>query len=128
MLFRALADYLSLPSNLAPLYTQSWNLSLQREVVPGTLVSATYMGTLLIHLQIANPLNQAIFIPGTGDANGNCFLNGNAVYFKVAPGAACSTVNNTQNRRTLALENPAFSQEIGRLATLANGGTKNYQG
>src|SRR5262249_13585075 len=93
-------------------------------------VSATYIGTLLIHLQIADPLNQAVFVPGIGDANGNCFLSGKAVYFKVAAGADCSTVNNTQARRKLALLNnlPQFSQEICRLATLANGGTQNYHG
>jgi hypothetical protein len=92
------------------------------------LLSASYLGTLIIHIQAAEPLNPAVFIPGNGDAGGNCFLNGQAVYFKVAAGTACSTVANTQARRKLSLENPAFSQEIGRMGRIVNGGTQNYHG
>ena len=128
MPFPAFGDYMPLPADLAPLYTQSWNLSLQREVVPGTLVSVNYLGNVIIHVTVSNPLNPAIFVPGVGDANGNCFLNGKAVYFKVAAGAACSTTANTQNRRTLSFQNPAFASEIGRMAILTNGGTQNYHG
>jgi hypothetical protein len=128
MLFPALGDYMPLRGDVHPLYTQSWNFSLQREVMAGTLLSVSYLGTQLTHVTAADPINQAIFIPGTGDASGSCFLNGQAVYFKVAPGAACSTVPNTQSRRRLSLENPAFAQEIGRMATISNGGTQNYHG
>src|SRR5207253_5063744 len=101
---------------------------LQREVTPGTLVSIAYLGTQVTHLRAATPLNESIFIPGVGDARGNCFLNGSAVYFTVAPGAACSTAANTQNRRRLSLLRPQFKDEIGRLGNLDNGGTQNYHG
>ena len=37
-------DYLPSNPDLTPTYTQTWNLSLQREVVPGTLVSAELSG------------------------------------------------------------------------------------
>src|SRR5882672_7250915 len=114
--------------NLTPTYTQSWNLSLQREVAPGTLVSVAYLGTEIIHLQSAEPLNQSVYIPGAGDGNGNCFLNGSAVYFKVAPGAACSTLANTQDRRRLSLLRPQYKDAIGRLGDIINGGTQSYNG
>jgi len=114
--------------NLTPTYTQSWNLSLQREVAPGTLVSVAYLGTEIIHLQSAEPLNQSVYIPGAGDGNGNCFLNGSAVYFKVAPGAACSTLANTQDRRRLSLLRPQYKDAIGRLGDIVNGGTQSYNG
>ncbi len=118
------------PANpiLTPTYTQTWNLSLQREVTPGTLVSIAYLGTQVTHLRVATPLNQSIFIPGVGDAKGNCFVNGSAVYFTVAPGAPCSTAANTQNRRRLSLLRPQFKDEIGRLGDIDNGGTQNYHG
>ncbi|HYR83835.1 MAG TPA: carboxypeptidase-like regulatory domain-containing protein [Terriglobia bacterium] len=123
-----LGDYFVNDPDLKPAYTQSWNLSIQREVVSGTLVSASYLGSNVIHIQVADPLNSAIFVPGTGDAGGNCFLNGKAVYYKVAAGAACSTLANTQDRRVLSFENPAFRNEIGRMARAGSGGTQNYHG
>jgi hypothetical protein len=48
--------------------------------------------------------------------------------FTVAAGTACSTVGNTQDRRTLSLLNPTFGREIGRLATVVNGGNQSYNG
>ncbi len=128
MPFVPLGDYV--PSNpyLSPTYTQSWNLSLQREVVPGTLFSLSYLGTQIVHVEAATPLNMAIYVPGVGDTNGNCFLNGKATYYKVAPGSACSTVANTQTRRTLSFLNPTFANEIGRLGMIVNGGTQQYNG
>src|SRR5262249_47822316 len=112
----------------SPTYTQSWNLSVQREIVSGMLVSASYLGTGIRHTQSANGLNLAVYVPGNGDANGNCFLNGQPTYFRVTPGSACSTVGNTQARRTLSFVNPTFANEIGRFATIVNGGTQNYHG
>jgi len=127
MPFVPAGDYVPNNPYLSPTYTQSWNLSIQREVVPGTLVSASYLGTGIVNTQAATPLNLAIFVPGVGDANDNCFLNGQATHFKVAPGTACSTVTNTQARRTLSFLNPA-SAEIGRLAIITSSGTQSYNG
>jgi hypothetical protein len=124
----ALGDYQPSLPDLSPTYTQSWNLAVQREVVPGTVLSVSYLGTQIIHIQAAEPLNASIFVPGVGDANGTCFLNGRAVHFRVAAGAACSTVGNTQVRRRLSFENPAFANEIGRMGQIVNGGTQNYHG
>ncbi len=128
MLFPAGGDYMPEEANLTPTYVQTWNLSLQREVTPGTLVSASYIGTQMVHAQGTIPLNLATYIPGVGDANGRCFLNGQLTPVQVNPGAACSTVANTQDRRQLSLLNPAFKNEIGRLGMRDNGGTQNYHG
>ncbi|MSV27176.1 MAG: TonB-dependent receptor [Bryobacterales bacterium] len=126
--FAPQGDYMVTEPDLPPTYSQSWNLSVQHEVVPGTLVSASYLGTLVIHLQASESLNPAVFVPGVGNASGNCFLNGSAVYYTVTPGAACSTLANTQSRRKLSFENPAFRTEIGRFGHLVFGGTQNYHG
>src|SRR5438874_1838386 len=76
MLFPAGGDYMPEEATLTPTYNQSWNLSLQREVKTGTLVSASYIGTEMVHAQGTTPLNLSVFVPGVGDANGSCFLNG----------------------------------------------------
>jgi hypothetical protein len=128
MPFVPFGQYMPSNPNLSPTYSQSWNLSLQREVVPGTLVSVSYQGTGIIHLQTSSPLNEAIFVPGVGNTSGNCFLNGQITPFKVNPGSACSTTANTQDRRSLSFVNPAVSNEIGRMATIVNGGTQSYNG
>jgi hypothetical protein len=128
MSFVQAGDYLPSNPDLNPTYTQSWNLSVQHEVAAGTLLSASYLGTGIRHTQSANALNPAIYVPGVGDANGNCFLNGQRTHFTVAAGAACSTVANTQARRRLSFVNPAFANEIGRFGIIVNGGTQNYHG
>ena len=122
------AAYVFLKPDLSPVYTQNWNLSLQREAIKNTLLSVSYIGSQTIHLEAADPINQAIFVPGVGNANGNCFLNGAVTPFKVTPGSACSTVSNTPDRRTLNFVNPAFASGIGSAATIANGGTQQYHG
>src|SRR5437667_7501430 len=88
------ATYMPTVPEITPTYTQSWNLSLQREIVADTLVSVTYLGTEVTHLQAGSPLNPPIYIPGNADANGNCFTNGKAVYFKTPAVTSCSTVAN----------------------------------
>jgi len=91
-------------------------------------VSASYIGTELVHAQGTVPLNLATFIPGVADASGRCFLNGQLTPVQVPAGTACSTVGNTQDRRRLSLLNPALKNEIGRLGIRDNGGTQSYQG
>ena len=127
-IFGSGGDYLPSNPNLTPTYTQSWTLSIQREVIPGTVVAVSYLGTGIRHTQAADMLNPAIFVPGVGDGNGNCFLNGAPTYYKVAAGAACSTIGNTQTRRTLSFLNPASASEVGRMGTIVNGGNQNYNG
>jgi hypothetical protein len=56
-------DYLPTNPYLTPTYTQTWNLSIQREVTSGTLFSVAYLGTQVTHLQSASSLNPAIFVP-----------------------------------------------------------------
>jgi hypothetical protein len=126
--FVLFAQYLSQPFDVQPTYTQSWNLSVQREVVPGTLVSLSYLGSQTTHLWAIQPLNNSIFVPGVGDSNGNCFLNGAPVNYRVAAGAACSTTGNTQARRRLNLKNATIGQSYGRMGTWTMGGTQNYNG
>ncbi len=128
MVFPARAEIMPEKADLTPTYSQALNLSVQREVTQGTLVSVSYVGTLMFHTQATQSLNQSLFIPGLGDASGNCFLNGAVTHYTVDPGSECSTVFNTQTRRRLTFLRPDFEDEFGRLAMRDNGGTQNYHG
>ena len=128
MRFPARVEIMPERAELTPTYTQSFNVSVQREVVQDLLLSVSYVGNLMFHTQATQPLNHSLFVPGVGDASGNCFLNGAVTHFTVTPGEACSTVFNTQTRRRLTFLRPDFEDEYGRLAQRENGGTQNYHG
>jgi hypothetical protein len=128
MQFPSGTEFMPEKGDLTPTYVQSWNLSIQREIVREMLLSVSYMGTTMVHLQTAFPLNLAVFVPGVGDATGRCFLNGKVTHFTVIPGAACSTAANTQVRRQLSFEKPEFANEFGRLAIRDNPGVQHYHG
>ena len=128
LIFPARAEIMPEKAKLTPTYTQSINLSVQREVAQDLLLSVSYIGNLMFHTQATQPLNHSLFVPGVGDASGNCFLDGAVTHFTVTPGEACSTVFNTQTRRRLTFLRPDFEDEYGRLAQRENGGTQNYHG
>ena len=104
-----------------------WSLSLQRQI-GDWLVSGSYLGNHTIHLPSAVDINPAVFIPGVGDANGNCSSNGQIVNFTVNPGAPCSTGRNTQSRRELTLANPVAGGLIGGTSKIDTGATASYNG
>ena len=93
-----------------------WNLSLQKQIGTDWLASATYVGNARTHLFSTQQMNPATYIPG-----GPCTLN--SVTYN-----PCSTTGNTDQRRRLSLENPAFGQYIGLLNRVDTGGTASYNG
>jgi hypothetical protein len=107
---------LTQPYDLPLPYTQSWNLTLQRQVGADWLVTGTYLGTNLIHVRGNTSLNPAIYIPG-----GACTLAG----ITYNP---CSTVNNTDQRRLFSLERSADGAKYGYAAGIDGGGTQSYHG
>jgi len=111
-----------------PPTVQNWNLSLQRQLTTSVLFSASYLGSQTTHLWTREARNDSVFVPGVGDANGNCFFNGGAVPFRVSVGAACSTSGNTNSRRVLALINPSEASLFGRVTARTDGGTQQYHG
>ncbi|HYR43495.1 MAG TPA: TonB-dependent receptor [Terriglobia bacterium] len=111
-----------------PVYMNQWNLSIQRQIGQDWLLTANYLGNNTIHMITTENVNSAIYIPGIGDAGGNCTLNGQRVPFTVVPGAACSTVANQQSRRILSLQNPAQGQYYAGIGQIDDGGTASYEG
>jgi hypothetical protein len=103
---------------------ESWNLSLQREVVKDWVASASYMGSTTVHVWALQARNNAVYFPGA-PVNGVCTAQG---YVLRTTGSTCSTTNNTDVRRRLYLERPQDGQFIGVLNDREDGGTANYNG
>jgi hypothetical protein len=119
-------SYFNFPLNPKKAYIHQWNLSIQRQVGSDWLVSGSYMGNTGIHEQTGYEVNPALFIPGFGDASGNCIFNGQRVPFTVTPGTACSTNGNTNQRRVLYLQNPAEGQFYQSITQSGDDGTRSF--
>jgi Carboxypeptidase regulatory-like domain/TonB dependent receptor len=121
--------------NFKPVYMNQWNLSIQRQIGQDWLLTANYIGNNTIHMISGENVNPAVYIPGQGDANGNCTLNGQLVPYTVRPGTDCSTVANQQSRRVLSLQYPVQGcrgtnpcQYYAGIGTIDDGGTASYEG
>lgn len=107
-------------------YSQSWNLSVQRQIASDVLVSASYLGSHISHAWSNKALNPAIYFPGVADASGTCVASGYT--FRTAPGSPCSTAQNTNARRRFTLERPEDGGKIGFVADADDQGTQQYHG
>jgi hypothetical protein len=106
---------------------------LQRQFGEDLLYFASYMGSHTIHMLGAEPINPAIYVPGVGNAAGQCFLDGVAVNYKVAPGAACSNTGSgaggTNSRRRLSLTDfQETGQYVASVSDITSAGNANYHG
>jgi hypothetical protein len=96
----------------------SWNLGVQRQVTSKWFLSATYLGTHLIHTWTGVELNPGIYIPG------NCVAG---QYGLTAPGP-CTTAQNINQRRILNMSGVDPSQPLGDITLIDDGGTQGYNG
>jgi hypothetical protein len=94
----------------------SWNLSIQRQIGNGGLISATYVGNQTTHLWVSMQLNPAQIVPGP---LGTC---------PAGVTTGCNSTNNTNQRRLASLIKPAEGQSIGFMDQFESGGTSNYHG
>jgi len=118
-----------------PPYVQQWNLGIQREVAPNWLVSLSYLGNQMTHLYGGLDLNPAVYIPGVGDMNGNCFATvyGRRASLNVGVGRPCTTTAgaNRNARRTLTLLDPTGAlggSKYGYVNAWDFSGTRSYHG
>jgi len=121
-------EYVSDPIEQPFTYTSAWNLSVQRQVASEWLISGSYIGSQAVHVFGIKPLNPGIYVPGVGDANGNCFLNGQRTHFTVRAGTACSVNGNVDARRHLSFINPSQGQYIGAMGEFDGSNTQSYHG
>jgi hypothetical protein len=122
-----------IPYDLKPAQIQSWNLAFQRQLGDDWLVGASYLGSHTIHMLGAEPINPAIYVPGVGNANGECFLNGLSVNYRVAAGAPCSNngaaAGGPNSRRRLSLiDFTETGQYVGSVAQVSSDGNASYNG
>jgi len=99
--FNTSGTYTSLPLNLHHMYTQQWDLSIQRQIGSNWLVSASYVGNNAVHLRAAYEQNPAIYGPG-------------------------ATLGNTNQRRFLYKLNPAAGIYYGTITTMDDDVDTNY--
>jgi len=104
--------------NMPTTEMHSWNLSIQRQLAPDWLVSASYVGNETEHLWTSTQANQPQFIPG------NCA----AGQFGLVAAGPCSSVANYNQRRLLSLLNPKAAANLGFVDIFDPGGTQSYNG
>ncbi len=114
--FAPYGQYYTQPENIKLTYSQSWNMSIQRQVAAGWLVSAGYTGTNLVHVWTNKALNPATYFP-----QASCTLNG----INYNP---CSSTSNIDARRRFSLERPADGAKLGYIGEADDGGTQHYHG
>ena len=110
-----------IPRDLRTTEQYSWNLGIQRQVTPNLFLSATYVGTQLIHTWTAIDLNPGQFIPGNSMTPTGCPPNLDGTF----PNTCAFNVN---QRRRLELLNPSAGNLLGSLTQLDDSGTQHYHG
>lgn len=109
--------FLPIPSNLKTAEQYSWNFAVQRQIKPSLFVSATYIGSHIIHTFDSVELNPALYIPG------NCVAG---QYGLTAPGL-CTQASNINQRRVLNLARPN-EPPLANITSYDDSGTQGYNG
>jgi hypothetical protein len=89
---------------------------MQKQITANWLLSVSYLGNRTVHLEISEPYNPAIFIPG------NCV----AGQYGLTAAGPCSNTANTNYRRTLYLANPAKAQYYAAVNQFGDGAKAGY--
>jgi hypothetical protein len=114
--FAPVGFFYTQPRDMRTPTSQSWNLTVQRQVATNWIASVGYIGTANRHLWGSAAINPAIYFPGA-----SCTLNG-VTY------TPCSSSANTDQRRRFSLERPAEGALMGFVALGDDGGSQAYHG
>jgi hypothetical protein len=134
--FYAQSQYIVLPTQFLPSYTEQWTASVQHQFGQGWQLQVDYIGSHTVHAPMGIPLSPAIFIPGVWGANGTgcagIVTTGPAAVKPGAAGTACSTTANQASRFKLTIANPAqgnqYSGGGGGSVLVDDNGMANYNG
>jgi hypothetical protein len=123
--FPTAGSYFVVPTNLQQAYSQVWNLSVEKQFLKNWSVTASYLGTRVLHNSAGNEQNPATYIPGvsTGLA-GSC----GGITPVPAKGTSCSSTNNTNARRVLSLINPTQGAYYTQVTQAYTGLGSNFNG
>jgi hypothetical protein len=123
--FPTSGTFFVLPPNLQQAYSQNWNLSVQKQFLNDWALTATYLGTRVLHNSYGNEQNPAVYFPGksTGAA-GSC----GTLSPVPAAGTNCSTTANTNARRVLSGINAAQGAYFTQVTEAYTGMGSNFNG
>jgi hypothetical protein len=107
-----------------PSYTQTWNLSVQKQFAGNWEVTASYLGNHVLHILSGNEVNPATYIPGTWTGPGSC----GALTISPGIGKPCSGTGNTNQRRATALANPNTGAYYSEISVMYDGSSSVYDG
>jgi hypothetical protein len=116
------AAYFFIPLNLHHPYMQQWGLSLERQLGNDWVIDVDYLGNQGTHIRAGNELDPAVYIPGVWTGPGGC----GALTVSPGTGKPCSSTANTQQRRTLSLQNPATGAYYASMSNLDDSDNTNY--
>jgi len=134
--FFAQSQYIVMPTQFHPSYTEQWTASVQHQFPRGWQLQVDYIGSHTVHAPMGTPLSPAIFVPGVWGANGTgcsgVVLTGPAGKAAGAAGTPCSTVANQAQRFALTVANPLQGNQFtgggGGSVLVNNVGMANYNG
>ena len=130
------SQYIVLPEQFHPSYTEQWTASVQRQFGHGWQLQVQYIGSHTVHAPMGTPLSPAIYIPGVWGASGTgcagIVRTGPAAVTPGAAGTPCSTTKNQASRFALTIANPSQGNQYlggGGGTVLVNSiGMANYNG
>jgi Carboxypeptidase regulatory-like domain/TonB dependent receptor-like, beta-barrel len=122
--FPTAASYFLFPVNMKPSYTQTWNLTLQKQLGSSWEVTVGYLGNHVIHIPSGNEENPATYIPGTWTGPGSC----GSLTVSPGTGKPCSSTGNTNQRRVTALANPVGGAYYSEISYMYDGSSSIYDG
>jgi hypothetical protein len=106
--------YINNSFDVHPMYVQSWNLVLEKQIGANWMASANYMGSKTTHIWVGYEANPGMNLSVPANALSGC-----------TAGQAPST-SNTNCRRVLYVANPAQGQYFSNLTTLWDGANAEY--
>jgi hypothetical protein len=105
------------------IYTQQWNLSVQRQLATDWSLTMSYLGNKTTHTWSTVNINPGVYV---FNGTASCTLSNGVVV--TGSGNQCSTTSNVQTRRRLNLINPNEGKYFSTITQLEDGGNANYNG
>jgi Carboxypeptidase regulatory-like domain len=115
--FFAQSQYIVMPTQFHPSYTEQWTASVQQEFARGWQLQIQYLGSHTLHAPVGTPISPAIYVPGVWGAGGTgcagVVTTGPAGKPAGAVGTPCSTIANQAQRFFLTQQNPTQGNQYG---------------
>jgi Carboxypeptidase regulatory-like domain len=123
--FPTAGSYFVVPTNLQQAYSQVWNLSVEKQFLKNWSLTASYLGTRVLHNSAGNEQNPAVYIPGNSTGQpGSC----GTLSPVPAAGSPCSSTTNTNARRVLSLINQTQGAYYTQITQAYTGLGSNFNG